>query len=205
MEDFNLSREERGMNPSTYRGAFAPEKDRVVWTQTRTVFGFDNDECIPSRRSHILTHMDDSQRRSEITVFYTPLCKEIKDFIERDPRMELAFDDELNGEVNNVFARHIESVTPRDGSEPFLKGGPETRSETKLWGDPSPIAAYPRLSGLAALAAYYDSDTRDHIRRLHGRSAVIVAHQVLANWYRHGLRHVLDSQDDIEDVASGGQ
>ena len=205
MEDFNLSPAEREASSHTYRGAFTYDKQGFVWTQTRTVFSFDSDECVPLKRSHILTHRDDSQRKSEVTVFYTPLCREIKDFIERDPRMELAFDDELNDEVNNVFARHIGSVTPQDGSEPFLKRGLETRSATQLLSLPSPIAAYPRLSAVAALGAYYNSDTSDQIRRLHGRSAVIVAHQVLANCYRHGLGHVLDNQSDVEDVASGGQ
>ena len=206
MEHLNLGPEEEDAPGITYRGPFAHEKDGFVWTQTRTIYEFDGDECVPFKRSHILTHRGDSERISEITVFYTPLCREIRNLIERDPRMELAFDDELNSELSNAFARHLDSVTPQDGSEPFLKIGPEIRSETKLSWQPSPIAAYPRLSALAALAAHYSSDTSDQIRRLHGRSAVIVAHQVLANcYYIHGLRHVLDNQNDVEDVPSGSQ
>ena len=163
-----------------------------------TVLAMEDDKCVPWKRTQVLTHRGNPERKAEVISFYMPLCRDVFEFIDRHPETKAWLDADLNSSLTDIFNRRfLEMQELNDGLEEFMSHegiGAATAENTAY-------TARKQDPYLLSFGAFFAGDRRSRFQlQLAGFSPVIAANMALGFCYANSLWAVLnDAEVDLDE------
>ena len=184
IEDLNFTdaeKQEIGPGPGYFN---AGPHDFIPW-QTKTMFEIKGNRCVPMSSREVLVDKKDEETTMDVFTFHTPLCKDLHDFFQNNPRAEASFEEDLNGAVGRIFVKHMPTVLANndDLDSNMLEERLELIQEPFRQQTP-----YKQSPELLTLAAYFAATMRgSHDWTASGFSAVVAGLVARSHCYRSGL------------------
>ncbi len=188
MHERNTSEEMR----KQWKESFGDDYQLPFYGHSSTTIKFEikNGQCVPvkSVNTALVEPKKDGQT-FDTTNYNLNLCKDIDNFLKKNPDAASCFKKDLNKEVSSIFDKYIDQKTQYPGQMGgFGMGG--------FMG--GPYGGYGSF-GLGSLEQqlnhgkfWGNEDQKQNIRKTTGSSPVITSHMILQNCYNQGLGSFID-------------
>ena len=186
-DEIAMSEAQRREAVAHYDEEAADGKGEFLPSAARTELAVADGECVPWEQSQILAHRENPETKAELLIFYTPLCKDIADFLEERPEAGAWFDRDLNDQIDDVLVKHWGRLSKSEWDDH------REAAEIAPAFAPTPFMVYPKL---VVQGGFIARTERNFVKkRMLGFTRVIAANVALAHCYSHGLWDSLHLSD----------